>query len=182
VARAVRRTGAVLLLATMLLAQTPGEAAAERRRQGQIARGNTHREGVFGPTLAVRWGAPLGWSGRASVLFGDRHMMEDLPAARGILVGLEVGEGGARLSVGPTVWYHLLGWFPYGSLFAQTVKASLVRTWGDPREVDPDATYLGGGIEQGLYFLDFELGYLVKVGAAGKSPDGVVTWALGAGF
>jgi hypothetical protein len=109
-------------------------------------------------------------------------MMEDLPAARGVLVGLEAGEGGARLSVGHTVWYHLFGWFPYGTLFGQAVKLNVVRTWGDPREVAPDATYLGAGIEQGLYFLDFELGYMVKVGGGADSPDGVVTWCLGAGF
>ncbi|MBU0741144.1 hypothetical protein KJ554_02185, partial [bacterium] len=141
-----------------------------------------HREGAFGPTLAVRWGAPLGWSGRASVLFGEKHMMDDLPVARGTLLGFEAGQGGARLSVGRTFWYHLMGWFPFGTLLGTSAKLNLVRTWGDPREVAPDTTYLGGGIEQGLYFLDFELGYLVKVGGEAESPDGIVSWSLGAGF
>ena len=84
--------------------------------------------------------------------------------------------------MGHTVWHHPFGWFTYGSLFAQTVKACVARTWDDPREVAPDATYLGGGIEQGLDFLDLEVGYTVKVGGAAESPDGVLTWALGAGF
>lgn len=165
-ARAMRRAGAILLLAAVLLAQAPGDAAAVRSRRDRISRSNTHREGAFGPTLAVRWGAPLGWSGRATVLFGEKHMMEDLPVARGTLLGFEAGQGGARLSVGRTFWYHLMGWFPFGSLFASSAKLNLVRTWGDPREVAPDTTYLGGGFEQGLYFMDFEVGYLVKVGGA----------------
>ena len=138
----MRRAGAILLLAAMLLAQTPGEAEAARTHRGQQARGQTPREGVFGPTLAVRWGAPLGWSGRVTFLFGERHMMDDLPVARGTLVGFEAGKGGVRLSVGPTVWYHLMGWFPYGAVFGSAIKANLVHTWGSPHEVAPNTTYV----------------------------------------
>ncbi len=181
-ARALRRAGTVLLLAALLLVQIPGDDAAGGSRRSQTERSNTYREGAFGPTLAVRWGAPLGWSGRASVLFGEKHMMDDLPVARGTLLGFEAGEGGARLSVGRTFWYHLMGWFPYGSIFASSAKLNLVRTWGDPREVGPDTTYLGGGLDQGLFFCDFELGFLVKVGGAADSPGGILSWSLGAGF
>ena len=178
----MKRFCTMLILAAMLLSMMPTEAAASRTRRGRDQGRTRDTEGVFGPSVAVRWGAPLGLSGSMTILIGELPMMEDLPMGRGALVGLEAGQGGAKLSVGHTVWYHVMGWFPYGAIFGQALKATLVRTWGDPREVAPDATYLGGEAEQGIFFFNLNLGYGVKVGGAADSPDGIVTWSLGVGF
>ena len=86
------------------------------------------------------------------------------------------------LSVGRTFWYHLTGWFPYGAVFGTAVKANLVRTWGEPHEVAPEATYVGGEGEFGLFFFNVSLGYLARVGGNEASPDGVVSWSVGMGF
>ena len=88
----------------------------------------------------LRFGPPLKAGAAVGVAYGNR--LSRLPFA-GPLALAEVGVGGARASVG----YFLAGPFASGI----ELLGSGLRTWGEPSQLEPNQTLLGGELRLAFF-------------------------------
>lgn len=90
----------------------------------------------------------------------------------GPLIAAELGMSGASLGIGygrKSVLNIFGGW-------GATASASVLRTWNDPAEAEPDTTYYG--IEGTVTFMIF----VGKIGAYTSGDDDLMSLSLGIGF
>jgi hypothetical protein len=129
------------------------------------------------PTWGIEGGSPQRAAVTLGLLLGDargdgfdlgRHL---------VLVQAQPGLGGGRLS---------LGFAPFaagssGLVFAGVaVKASLLRTWGQPKGVPAGRTYAGASLDV-AWVVKGSLGVMKRVGGDGRK-DTLVTWSVGLGL
>jgi hypothetical protein len=85
------------------------------------------------------------------------------------ILQIEAGRGGGKLQFGAGLWYMVGG----------MAKASLMRTWGDPMEVEPDQTYVGVELELNVFQLHGDVGLYQRIVG---DRETLVTWGVGIGF
>jgi len=88
-----------------------------------------------------------------------------------LVAQIEAGEGGGKLQFGIGAWY-MVGW---------AAKASVLRTWHDPMELERDQTYLGAEIQLNFFLLNSTVGLYAEVDGDGEDET-IVTWSAGIGF
>ena len=88
------------------------------------------------------------------------------------IVQLEAGRGGGKLQFGVGLWYMVGG----------MAKVSLMRTWGDPMEVEPNQTYAGVELELNLFQLHSDIGLYQRIAGDADDKESLVTWGVGIGF
>jgi hypothetical protein len=128
------------------------------------------------PTWGVRLSNPQILSASLGVLVGQIERPADagnrthLP--HGLLIQVEPGLGGGKASLG-----YATGLLPYA---AGGVKASVLRTWGQPLLTEPGRTYVGVEAEA-TFFIKLSLGLMTRV----AGPNGgrlLVTGGVGLAF
>jgi hypothetical protein len=92
----------------------------------------------------------------------------------------EPGLGGGKLSLG----YGAIDpsgtpWKPFS--FGLGLKASVLRTWGEPRGTLPGQTLVGPEADLTIAYVKLSAGYLWRAGGT-RGSRGVFTWGVGAGF
>lgn len=83
----------------------------------------------------------------------------------------EAGRGGGKLQFGVGVMYWT----------GVAAKLSLLRTWGDPMEVETRQTYLGAECQLNFFLLNGTIGLYRKI-HGDDEDDTLVTWSTGIGF
>jgi hypothetical protein len=129
------------------------------------------------PALGAEVGSPLKLSANLGIRVG---MVEKDGAdrGRGLLVQAQPGLGGVAFNV---------GWVPLAlpawgtQAVGLTIKARVLRTWGDPwGGLEPDQTFAGGEI--GLaWIVKISVGVLARV-SSGEGKATIVTWGVGVGL
>jgi hypothetical protein len=100
--------------------------------------------------------------------------------AQGFVVGLDVGTGGGRVSLGFGARARVEEEDFRGAV-AAGLRVSLARTWGAPVGTEPGLTYVGPELELSVLRVSLTLGTLWRVsGTAGASV--VLSWGLGVGL
>ncbi|MFC1499270.1 hypothetical protein ACFLS1_12485 [Verrucomicrobiota bacterium] len=88
-----------------------------------------------------------------------------------LILQVEAGEGGGKLQFGIGEWY-MAGW---------VAKLSLLRTWSDSMELEPDQTYLGAEVQLNFFQLNGAVGVYTELDGDGEDET-LVTWSAGIGF
>jgi len=88
-----------------------------------------------------------------------------------LILQVEAGEGGGKLQLGYGSWYMAGG----------AVKLSLLRTWGDPMEIEPNQTYLGAECQLNFFLLNGAVGVYTEIDGDGEDET-LITWSAGIGF
>lgn len=100
--------------------------------------------------------------------------------AQGFLFQADAGSGGGKLSLGVGARAHVEEPDFRGTV-GVGLRASLVRTWGNPIGTEPDLTYLGPELDLSVLRVNLTLGVLWRVaGNAGSSA--LFSWGLGLGL
>jgi hypothetical protein len=96
----------------------------------------------------------------------------------GFVAAVEVGEygGSAMLGISSTI----IGEFPY--VFSLSIGPSILRTWDDPKFVEPNQTYVGLTIEASVLWLQFSAGAYGHVYGNDDENEFIVTGGIGIGF
>lgn len=133
------------------------------------------------------WYRPLGPSAGAALLRAPfrrgQHCIE-LCELDGPFLELTAGSGGGELSLG---WTQFLGRLHADdrtmaeASLAWGLKATVLRTWGDPVGQEPGATFAGPAFEFSVARVNLELGLLRRLDGPG-SGDWLTVWGLGFGF
>jgi hypothetical protein len=135
-------------------------------------------------SLGVGYGAPLGATATAGVLYGlgadVREESERVKALVGLLFQLHAGTGGGKLSLGLGARASVRSEDFKGSA-GSALKLSLVRTWRHPVGTEHGQTYLGPELDIGLWRLDSTLGVLARVNGS-RGGRVVFSWGLGLRF
>lgn len=84
---------------------------------------------------------------------------------------VEGGEGGGKLQCGYGAWY-MIGW---------AAKLSILRTWGETLELEPEQTYLGGELQLNCFLLNSSVGFYSELDGDGEDET-LVTLSAGIGF
>lgn len=129
------------------------------------------------PTWGVEGGSPQRAAATFGLLLGDARG-DGFDLGRNlVLVQAQPGLGGGRLSVG----FAPFAAGSSGLVFAGVaVKASLLRTWGEPKGVPAGRTYAGASLDV-AWVVKGSLGVMKRVGGDGRS-DTLVAWSLGLGL
>ncbi len=129
------------------------------------------------PTWGVEAGAPQRATVSVGLLLGDARG-DGFDLGRNlVLVQVQPGLGGGRVS---------LGFAPFaasasGLVFAGVaLKASLLRTWGTPSGAAAGQTYVGAQLDV-AWIVKGSVGWLTRVGAGGAKHT-LVTWSVGVGL
>ncbi len=133
------------------------------------------------------WYRPLGPSAGAALLVAPfrrgQHCIE-LCELDGSFLQLTAGRGGGGLSLG---WAQFLGRLHRDdrtmaeASLAWGVKATVLRTWGDPVGQAGGATFAGPGFEFSIARVNLELQVLRRLDGP-ASGDWLTVWGLGFGF
>ena len=105
-----------------------------------------------------------------SMAIGERVYVESIcVGVPGVVTQINAGRGGGELSIGA-------GWEGFCAAIA---KASILRTWGDPIDTEPDQTYIGVG-------LDFRMALIYVTGSvythlSGSDDYHQNIWSVGFG-
>jgi len=152
----------------------------------QIAAEDADRETRLVVLQRVGWIHPSGPSGSLALMLARLEPNADcatLCSLLGPYAQLDGGLAGGRLSIG---YGQVLGELRRGRLLTHAylgfgVKATLLRTWGDPAGAPPATTYFGGTMEVAIAKVNLELGALRRI--QGRRDDRwLFTWGLGVGF
>jgi hypothetical protein len=142
----------------------------------------------------IGFGGPIGAAASFRVLHGlGADVREDdgttvkavcaLPiphCAQGFLFQADAGSGGGKLSLGVGARARVDEEDFHGTV-GVGLKASLVRTWGNPIGTEPDLTYLGPELDLSVIRINLTLGVLWRVsGHTGSSA--LFSWGLGFGL
>jgi hypothetical protein len=129
------------------------------------------------PALGAEVGSPLKLSANLGIRIGMAER-DGADRGRGLLIQAQPGLGGVAFNVG---WVPLAlpAWGTQAAGF--TVKARVLRTWGDPwGGLEPDQTFAGGEI--GLaWIVKISVGVLTRV-SSGEGTATIVTWGVGVGL
>ncbi len=129
------------------------------------------------PTWGVEAGSPQRVTATLGLLLGDARGDGFELGRRVWLVQVQPGLGGGRIS---------LGFAPFaagssGLLFAgAAVKATVLRTWGDPAGVPGGRTYAGVSLDA-AWVVKGSLGVMRRLGGGGPR-DTLVTFGIGIGL
>jgi hypothetical protein len=134
--------------------------------------------------VAAGYGAPLGATAGIDLVHGLGADVQDdgqtVKAVAGVVVQLQAGTGGGKLSLGAGARAHVDADDFNGPAFA-ALKASLVRTWGTPVGTGRQLTYLGPELEVSVLHVDVGLGVLARLGGDGGRRL-LFAWTLGVRF
>ena len=158
--------GALLVAGSMLVAT---EAAAK------YLPGHTPTPG-WNFTYGAQYQAQQG----PSVSLGFiRGITTDTAMTSGLLHQAQPGLGGGKASAGWAVAF--LGEEPYlPAMGGLAVKASVLRTWGNPHGVQAGDTYAGPELDVNLLYAKLSGGVMWRLG--GSEHRAIFVWGVGAGF
>jgi len=143
----------------------PEPTPEDRRWQGWFPMGGLKYDSVTGITgagcICLIIGDPSTHPREGAVVIAEPHL----------IIQLEAGQGGGKLQVGVGAWYMAGG----------VAKLSLLRTWGDPMEIEPSQTYLGAELQLNIFPLNGAVGVYGEIDGDGEDVT-LVTWSAGIGF
>jgi hypothetical protein len=176
---------AAILVAACVVLPVLAQEGAPPESQVTIDRGSRLIAGLS-------YGGPLGATARVGLLRGLGAEVEEardgervravcaVPIAHcagGFLVEAEGGTGGGKLSLG--IGGHArVDSDDFRGAFGIGLKASLVRTWGEPVGTEPGLTYLGPELDLTVKHLGASIGVLWRVAGSGGA-SAVFSWGLG---
>lgn len=131
------------------------------------------------------FGGPLGAAVSGELLYGLRaDVREDgerVRGAAGLLMQVQAGSGGGKLSLG-VGGRARLEMEDFKGPLAGGLKLSLARTWGSPVGTRPGLTYLGPELDLSAMHVALTLGSLFRVGGGSGGGIVVFSWGLGVRF
>jgi hypothetical protein len=143
--------------------------------------------------VGVGFGGPIGAAASVRLLHGlGADVREEdgrvkavcaLPiphCAQGFTFQADAGSGGGKLSLGIGARARVEEPDFRGTV-GVGLRASLVRTWGDPIGTEPDLTYLGPELDLSVIRINLSLGVLWRVSGHGGS-SALFSWGLGLGL
>lgn len=140
------------------------------------------QEGGFGG--GVGFGGPLGAAATAEYIVGLKADIDDdgdrVKALAGLLMQLQAGSGGGKLSLGVGGKARVES-EDFKGVAAAGVKLSLARTWGSPIGTEPGLMYLGPEIDLSAMHVALTLGPLFRV-AGGRGPAVLFSFGVGVRF
>ena len=83
----------------------------------------------------------------------------------------EVGRGGGKLQCGVGTWYMVGG----------AAKVSILRTWGEPGEVEAGQTYAGVECQGNFFLINATIGVYARI-YGDYGDEALLTWSAGIGF
>ena len=131
------------LLTVLLLVTAPAALAAQAAATGTPSQDNGPR---LSPAYGVHYGTPLRFSVAAGAALDF-----DRTGSDGVMALVEQGQHGHEFSLG---YFHMIG--RLGSGLA--LRASVLRTAGEPWNADPHTPYVGG-----------EIGWMLVFGVGGRA-------------
>jgi hypothetical protein len=128
------------------------------------------------PAMSAEVGGPQKLSANLGIRIGAVGEGE-ADYGRGILLQAQPGLGGGALNV---------GWAPVAlpawgtQAVGLALKARLLRSWGDPWGIEPDATWAGFEVDF-AWIVKVSAGVLTRV-SAGEGKKTAFTWSVGVGL
>jgi hypothetical protein len=141
-------------------------------------------------TLSARLNTPQILSASFGVVFGKFHCHGpsywDFCTLEGILIQIEPGLGGGKLSAGIAQLYYDPSQ-PQDSLLGTPIvgldlKASILNTWGAVFMANPEQAFLGGEVDVTVGFVKFSFGVLGRIFGSQPDQGWIFTSGIGAGF
>lgn len=138
--------------------------------------------------LGLHLARPERVSGSAGVLFAQVPKLSTcryLCTYSGALVQLGAGWSGGRLSAG---WAKVSGerkgngFFLSDPLVGIAFKGTVMRTWHDPIDTEPDRWYLGAEVEGSIARVNMRLGLLYRLEHHDESSPWLISAGIGWGF
>jgi len=127
------------------------------------------------PALGVQFGSPQKVSAALGIVVGEDFVSEGRDHSRNIALFAEPGLAGGRASLA----YVSHGYGSFGSGFG--LAATVLRTWKNPWQIDPDQTYVGGEVLLWpILFVGPRIGLLRNVSTVETSRHWF--WSFGAGI
>jgi hypothetical protein len=131
------------------------------------------------------FGGPLGAAVTGELIYGPRaDVREDGERVRGragLLVQVQAGSGGGKLSLGVGGRARVESEDFKGTL-AAGLKLSMARTWGSPVGTGSGLYYLGPELDLSAMHVALTLGPLFRVGGGGSGGAVLFSWGLGFRF
>jgi hypothetical protein len=157
----------MVAFATMLIAATASARAQETRND------TTTRFHVL-PAAGLQVGTPQKVSAALGIVVGEDFVRDGRDHSRNLALFAEPGLGGGRASLA----YVSHGYGSFGSGFG--VAATMLRTWREPWQLEPNQTYVGGEVLLWpILFVGPRIGLLRNVSAVETSRHWF--WSLGFG-
>jgi len=154
-----------------LLVVAAGSAHAQRARED-----TTTRFHVL-PALGLQVGTPQKASAALGVVFGADFVRDGRDHSRNVAMFVEPGLSAGRASIA----YVDHGYGSFGSGFG--VAATVLRTWKEPWQVDPNQTYVGGEVlVWPILFVGPRVGLLRNVSTVETSRHWFWTFSFGIGL
>jgi hypothetical protein len=153
---------------------------------GSAARAEEPAPVSYWPTAALRVSSPLGVTGSLGVVRTRRPADPQFCKYEvgGLSAQVEAGSGGGQVSLGLAIlcsekrWIHFT---PKGFAMAASVRATYVRTWGQPwGGAEPGTSYLGAYVELGPPIVSGRIGVLKPVGLPPGRDAGPILYFGGA--
>lgn len=130
------------------------------------------------------FGGPLGATVTGELVYGPgadvRDDGERVRGVAGLLVQVQAGSGGGKLSLGVGGRARIDSEDFKGPL-AAGLKLSLARTWGSPVGTRPGLTYVGPELDLSAMHVSVTVGPLFRVAGAGGDAV-LLSWGLGVRF
>jgi hypothetical protein len=153
--------------------EAPRDPIIEAVPPSRVPSSPTEEKRQWFPMGGVRYDSVTGFTGDGCLCWAMMHPEQRMCSHDFWIAQIEAGRGGGKLQFGAGLWYFVGG----------MVKASLLRTWGDPLSgIEPGETYLGAEIDLNFLQLNGALGAYTRVQGNKDGPSSMITWALGVGF
>ena len=153
---------------------------------GSAARGEEPVPVSYWPTAAIRVSSPLGVTASLGVIRARRPADPQFCKYEigGFSAQVEAGSGGGQVSLGLAAlcsekrWIHFT---PKGFAMAASIRATYLRTWGQPwGDAEPGTSYVGAYVELGPPIVSGRIGVLKPVGLPPGHDAGAILYFGGA--